>query len=62
MFGRTVKIGDKEYFVGCLTDTPHSEILARAATMAKADEAVAAFTGILSGALNLNYEFEGAMT
>jgi hypothetical protein len=38
MFGRTVKLDGKEYFVGCTPKTPFSEILSRAAAMAKAEE------------------------
>jgi len=38
MYGVTVKLNGKEYFVLCCPDTPHSEILSRAAAMAKEEE------------------------
>lgn len=41
MFGRTVTVDGKEYFVSCCPDTPYSEILTRAARMAERDEAAA---------------------
>lgn len=41
MFGRTVSVDGKEYFVFCCPETPHSEILMRAIRMAERDEAEA---------------------
>jgi len=38
MFGRTVKIESKEYFVFCSPNTPHSVILRRAAYQAECEE------------------------
>lgn len=40
MFGRLVKIGDRELFVPCTPYTPYSEILLRAAQMLKNEEYV----------------------
>lgn len=38
MFGRTVKIDDREWFVFCNPDTPLSEVLVRAARQAIVQE------------------------
>jgi hypothetical protein len=39
MYGRTVTVDGKEYFVACCPDTPCSEILRRAAVQAQIEEA-----------------------
>lgn len=38
MFGRSVKVGDREVFVLCCPDTPLSEVLFRAAQQAEKAE------------------------
>lgn len=38
MYGESIKVGGKEYFVYCTPHTPRSEILTRAARMAAAEE------------------------
>jgi hypothetical protein len=38
MFGRTVTVDGKEYFVMCSPGTPLSEVLKRAAKMAEKEE------------------------
>lgn len=40
MFGKTVKVDGREYFVTCTPETTDSEVLEKAARMARAAEKV----------------------
>lgn len=43
MFGRTVTVDGKEFFVACCPDTPLSEVLERAAVLASREVALNEF-------------------